>query len=104
MAEKFTFDDGLVYKKEDWDYCTEKDRRFYQERINGFLPGQRLTNLKLAPVIPITTKDHGYCYYDDSEQQIYNFDGERLRKPDEGEDNWIKSKMYTSRDPGQMVE
>ncbi|KAJ3321292.1 MORN repeat-containing protein 5 [Blyttiomyces sp. JEL0837] len=33
---KFTFEDGLVYESENWDYCTPGDRRFYHERVNGF--------------------------------------------------------------------
>jgi hypothetical protein len=37
--EVYTFADGLVYKEKDWDYCTEQDGRFYQERIRGFVPG-----------------------------------------------------------------
>ncbi|KAJ3191948.1 MORN repeat-containing protein 5 [Irineochytrium annulatum] len=36
VTGKFTFSDGLVYEEEDWDYCTEHDRRFYSERISGF--------------------------------------------------------------------
>ncbi|TPX58436.1 hypothetical protein PhCBS80983_g03155, partial [Powellomyces hirtus] len=28
----YTFKDGLEYKSDEWDYCTDVDRRFYSER------------------------------------------------------------------------
>eukprot|EP00026_Physarum_polycephalum_P021455 Phypoly_transcript_24710.p1 GENE.Phypoly_transcript_24710~~Phypoly_transcript_24710.p1 ORF type:complete len:159 (+),score=31.25 Phypoly_transcript_24710:69-479(+) len=35
---EYTFADGLVYKEENWDYCTEKDRRFFNEIQYGLRP------------------------------------------------------------------
>ncbi|KAI8897658.1 hypothetical protein BC833DRAFT_31960 [Globomyces pollinis-pini] len=102
--EIFTFDDGLVYTKEGWDYCTKTDRRFYQERINGFLPGEpKLTNLTDSPVVPIVTDDHGYCYYDAAETKLYSFDGEVLRQPTIDEKKWLELQIYQSRDKGKLA-
>ena len=39
MIEGKYFLDNLEYKKEDWDYCTLKDRRFYTEiKLNEMRP------------------------------------------------------------------
>jgi hypothetical protein len=33
---RYTFSDGLEFDKVLWEYCTDVDRRFYHERVNGF--------------------------------------------------------------------
>jgi hypothetical protein len=35
---QYTFADGLEYKEQEWDYCVDDDRRFYNERLNGIQP------------------------------------------------------------------
>ena len=34
----FTFADGLAYDEKDWGYCTDQDRRFFSEQVNGLSP------------------------------------------------------------------
>ncbi|KAH6577950.1 hypothetical protein BASA82_000345 [Batrachochytrium salamandrivorans] len=93
--EKYTFGDGLGYSINDWDYCTEKDRRFYSERVNGFFQGKlQLSNdLNGTPVTPIMTKDIGYCYYSKEDGRLHSFEGDHsTRDPSPEEMKWIKQR------------
>lgn len=75
--EVYTFADGLVYSETNWDYCTEEDGRFYQERIRGFQDGvpQLSNNATESPRIPINSTDLGYGYYDEGDKMLHWFDG-----------------------------
>ncbi|KAI8808333.1 hypothetical protein BJ742DRAFT_772325 [Cladochytrium replicatum] len=88
----YTFKDGLEYEMEDWDYCTERDRRFYTERVRGFSHGApQLTNDPAGPrKIPPNTYDTGDGYYCPDANRIYDYEGKMLREPDQDEANWIK--------------
>ncbi|KAI8926492.1 hypothetical protein BC831DRAFT_456431 [Entophlyctis helioformis] len=91
VKENFTFADGLSYEEQQWDYCTEDDRRFFSERVHGFLPGEpQLSNdPKGKPTVPIMTNDAGYCYYAKEDGLLHNFDGGVLRQPSAGEVQWV---------------
>ncbi|KAI9192974.1 uncharacterized protein BJ171DRAFT_432647 [Polychytrium aggregatum] len=88
----YTFKDGLEYEPEDWDYCTDKDRRFFSERVNGFPPGRytQLTNdANRAPSIPKGTFDIGDGYYSEATGRIHTYDGQPSRQPSDEEREWI---------------
>ncbi|KND00874.1 uncharacterized protein SPPG_03976 [Spizellomyces punctatus DAOM BR117] len=91
LSGTYTFKDGLEYAPEDWSYCTEADRRFYSERINGFRPGTpQLTNDPSGPhSIPLNTFDVGEGYFDPKDGVIYDYEGVPLRVADEEEKEWI---------------
>lgn len=36
---RYTFEDGLEHKQIDWDYCMDKDRRYWFERLSQLAPG-----------------------------------------------------------------
>ncbi|KAJ3127265.1 MORN repeat-containing protein 5 [Nowakowskiella sp. JEL0407] len=88
---RYTFKDGLEYKLENWDYCTDKDRRFYSERVSGFRHGKpQLTNdISGPPEIPVGTYDVGDGYYKLETNSIFTYSGEFVRNPDESEQEWI---------------
>ncbi|KAJ3187848.1 MORN repeat-containing protein 5 [Gaertneriomyces sp. JEL0708] len=90
---KYTFKDGLEFSPQDWDYCTDSDRRYYSERVNGFQPGDpQLSNDPAGPpAIPPDTFDCGDGYYDPRDEVVYNYLGQKIRIPDEEEKEWIVS-------------
>ncbi|KAI8821752.1 uncharacterized protein EV422DRAFT_505850 [Fimicolochytrium jonesii] len=87
----YTFHDGLTYTPTTWDYCTPPDRRFYSERVNGFLPGEpQLSNDVNGPrEIPADTFDVGDGYYDPKDEVIRGYGGEVMRVPEEEEREWV---------------
>ncbi|KAJ8328612.1 hypothetical protein O5D80_003193 [Batrachochytrium dendrobatidis] len=95
---QYTFADGLAYATQDWTYCTSQDRRFYSERVNGFIPGhpQLSNDPNEKLVLPIMTKDKGYCYYAKSDGMIHPFDCKSQgRSPDDSEMQWISARILT---------
>ncbi|KAL2911955.1 hypothetical protein HK105_208565 [Polyrhizophydium stewartii] len=92
IKEEFTFSDGLRYDERNWDYCTEQDRRFFSERVGGFLPGgpQLSNDPGGMPSAPIMTQDLGYCYYAKQDGLLHTFDGAAARKPTASELEWIR--------------
>ncbi|KAI9017466.1 hypothetical protein BC832DRAFT_526773, partial [Gaertneriomyces semiglobifer] len=88
---KYTFKDGLEFSPQNWDYCTDSDRRYYSERVNGFQPGDpQLSNDPAGPpAIPPDTFDCGDGYYDPRDEVVYNYLGQKIRIPDEEEKEWI---------------
>ncbi|KAI8907600.1 hypothetical protein DFJ77DRAFT_474598 [Powellomyces hirtus] len=87
----YTFKDGLEYKSDEWDYCTDVDRRFYSERVSGFQPGepQQSNDPAGPPSIPRSTFDVGDGFYDPRDALVRAYDGTPLRVPDEQERAWI---------------
>ncbi|KAJ3033856.1 MORN repeat-containing protein 5 [Rhizophlyctis rosea] len=87
----YTFKDGLEYAPSQWDYCTELDRRFYTERVNGFRPGEpQLSNDPSGPpTIPIGTYDVGDGYFNPDDGIVYTYTGQMLRQPGDEEKQWI---------------
>ncbi|KAJ3293023.1 MORN repeat-containing protein 5 [Borealophlyctis nickersoniae] len=98
---KYTFKDGLEYSLASWDYCTELDRRFYSERVDGFRPGEpQLSNDPAGPpLIPPHTYDVGDGYYDAKDGCVYSYDGVPLREPGEEEKGWIVSHCRVGEEP-----
>jgi hypothetical protein len=99
----FTFDDGLDYEDESWQYCTKSDRRFATEfnTGDGVKPAGEVQYTDKTPAfrIPIDCYDTGDGYYDPLEQKVFDYeakdeDGERkvVREPDEDEVKWIVAK------------
>ncbi|KAK2951960.1 putative radial spoke head 1 [Blattamonas nauphoetae] len=88
---EYFFADGLKAEMDDWDYCSQKDRRFYSERQNGLQPaGQSLhTNTGVIPSIPQGCYDTGASYYDPSTGNLHNYSGVFLRKASQDEADWI---------------
>ena len=98
VQTQYTFADGLVYATQDWTYCTSQDSRFYSERVNGFIPGhpQLSNDPNEKLVLPIMTKDKGYCYYAKSDGMIHPFDCKSQgRSPDDSEMQWISARILT---------
>jgi hypothetical protein len=94
----YTFDDGLEYKKKDWDYCTLKDRRFYTEVNGGIKPAgesQLTDNAGGDPKLVDGQYDAGDGYYDFNigDGKIRSFKtGEIIRYLEPGEDKWLRNK------------
>eukprot|EP00055_Hartaetosiga_balthica_P007419 m.25447 g.25447 ORF g.25447 m.25447 type:complete len:83 (-) comp5768_c0_seq3:479-727(-) len=44
---QFSFEDGLKFYEGEWAYCTEDDRRFYEELVDGLRPAGLLCTLYL---------------------------------------------------------
>ena len=99
MEGKYFFYDELEYqKKEEWEYCTLADRRFYTEITKGLRPdGLTLITNDINGIkeIPEGTYDIGDGYYDPGNKAIYDYNGNILREleeePEETE-KWIKDK------------
>ncbi|RKO86588.1 hypothetical protein BDK51DRAFT_35997 [Blyttiomyces helicus] len=92
VAGTYTFKDGLKYEMDGWDYCTESDRRFYSERVNGFRPGEpQLSNDPAGPpTIPVGTYDVGDGFYDPKDGVVHAYEGgDSVRVPEEQEKEWI---------------
>ncbi|KAI9183696.1 hypothetical protein H9P43_004614 [Blastocladiella emersonii ATCC 22665] len=94
-----TFADGLPFDPDlaKWDYCTPRDRRFYQERANGIRPAdgtQVLPNEAEGKAIPVGTYDVADGYYDPADLWVHRYSGERLRLPEPEEREWIVKTCY----------
>ncbi|KAI9139501.1 MORN repeat-containing protein 5 [Paraphysoderma sedebokerense] len=88
----YTFEDNLAYESSNWDYLTQKDRRFYSERLNGIHPADatQLTNSGKLPPIPISTYDTGDGYYDPSTGFVHDYlTHAKVREVDQEERKWI---------------
>ena len=94
---KYYFKDELAYKPSGWDYCTVKDRRFWDEIKNGISFGDkpRVTNGE-APALPKGVYDLGDGYYDPAKRTIFDYKGKELSKPtDEEAANIVKKFRLT---------
>ena len=102
---KYFFFDNLEYidsdkqkvaKKDPWDYCTDKDRRFYTEVAKNTLRPDGLTllsnDIKGLRRIPEGTYDIGDGYYDPVKRVICEYDSNFKRDLNEGEEQWIIEK------------
>ena len=94
----YTYADGLEYKKENWEYCTLKDRRFYTEIKNGIKPAgetQLTDNVDGDAKLEEGQYDAGDGYYDFNigDGKIRSFEtGEVVRYLEPGEDKWLRNK------------
>ena len=89
---EFSFKDGLLYKQEDWTYCTPQDRRFYTEVVDsgpGIKPAGecQLTNDEKAPEIPAGCYDAGDGYFDPERRAVFAYGStdKQVRRPTEGD-------------------
>ena len=83
----FEFNDGLVYKKDDWEYLKE-DRRFYVEIKEGAEGPKYITchNNEL----PSDCYDVIDGYYRPARGAIFSYkDHQEIRKVDNDEKEWI---------------
>ena len=96
VSGKYTFKDGLSYKVEGWDYCSESDRRFYTERKQGIKPvgeSQLTNNRDGDPLLEEGQYDAGDGYYDSKRRdgKIRNFKtGEEVRFLEPNEESWLR--------------
>jgi hypothetical protein len=88
---------------DNWDYCSDEDRRFYSEREEGLKPaganiffffisslGQsKITNSGIISSIPLNCYDTGVSYYDPSTGNLHDYSGVILRKASVEESEWI---------------
>ena len=92
----FIFEDGLPHSRRKWDYCTNKDPRFYKEILDGTSIDGPLRNeypQKVAPKLPNNCYDLISGYYDPFNGNIYAYGNthEVLRVPNDDEKEWIVS-------------
>ena len=52
----------------------------------------QLTNAHPPPKVPPGTYDTGDGYFKVDEGEVFSYEGEKLRRPDQEEEQWIKSK------------
>ncbi|ORZ40208.1 MORN repeat-containing protein 5-like protein [Catenaria anguillulae PL171] len=92
------FADGLEFDADlsKWDYCTPRDRRFYQERVGGIRPADdtQITPNDKQGSIPVGTYDVADGYYDPADQWVHKYSGEKLRFPEPEEREWIVKTCY----------
>lgn len=79
----------------DWNYCTKDDRRVYLEYTKelGILPsqpfGSQLDTIDVRQ-IPKGTYDTTDGYFDPKTNELYNYEGEKIRLvTDKEEREWI---------------
>ena len=96
---EFSFKDGLLYKQEDWTYCTPQDRRFYTEVVDsgpGIKPAGecQLTNDEKAPEIPAGCYDAGDGYFDPERRAVFAYGStdKQVRRPAAAETKWLVGK------------
>ena len=79
-------------EEDDWKYCDEDDRRFYQEQLFGMNPGSRSREINSgkARSIPRGAYDVGNGYYDPEAKAVFNYEGAQTRVPDDKEREWIQ--------------
>lgn len=115
MEGQFEFSDGLQYpaNNEQWHYCSDADRRFYSEHLNGLAlaisGAAQLTNALLTPSIPYNCYDvgDGYLYINDGSSDEPNFatavyefaSGLRLRDTNDWEVDWAQRKCRVGDNP-----
>lgn len=88
----YTFPDGLQHKRDEWEYCSPKDRRFFSELKSPSKESLRepiLTNDGHTVRIPVGTYDVGDGFLEPSTGQVKSYNGINvLRTADEGEIKW----------------
>eukprot|EP00618_Florenciella_parvula_P019753 CAMPEP_0119541512 /NCGR_PEP_ID=MMETSP1344-20130328/53000_1 /TAXON_ID=236787 /ORGANISM="Florenciella parvula, Strain CCMP2471" /LENGTH=205 /DNA_ID=CAMNT_0007585501 /DNA_START=124 /DNA_END=738 /DNA_ORIENTATION=- len=92
---QFIFNDGLPFTKENWNYCSVKDRRFWSEYADGIKPAGETnrTDTGIKPNLPKGCFDVGNGYYDPTTKKVHEYDtGTELRKPSDEELKWIETK------------
>ena len=96
---KYIFEDGLVYDERRWEYCPERDRRFYmggddedmeeeEKQPTGGGGGEvnSQNQGEQKPIeIPPGCYDVGDGYYNPKEGKIYTYEGELIRQPGKDE-------------------
>jgi len=93
----YTFEDGLEYiDDEKWAFCTEKDRRYHNERL-GRPSGSSL----IRPVsrdsnkLPVGTYDAMDGYYDPSTMKIHHYETSKIvRTPNSDQIELIVRRGY----------
>ena len=102
---KYVFEDGLVYDERRWEYCPERDRRFYmggdeaeEEEVENEQGQEEEAEGEQKPIeIPPGCYDVGDGYYNPKEGKIYTYQGELMRQPGKDEADWI-TKSCTKND------
>lgn len=94
------FADGLEFKRGDWKYCTDADRRFWTEIQTSIKLSDepQLTNKLIPHRIPLGSSDVGDGYMHPADGIIRSYEGVKLRVPEDTEAEWAKSKCRVGRD------
>ena len=83
----------LLLGEKIWNYCSTKDRRFYEEILEGLSlngPFLLINSHTKKLVLPPNLYDCGSGFYDLEKNMIFSSKtGEEIRSPDEKEKNWI---------------
>merc|ERR1711988_1129600 len=96
---KYVFEDGLVYDERRWEYCPERDRRFYmggeedeedeEPETEGALGEGEISSSQKPIEIPPGCYDVGDGYYNPKDGKIFTYKGELMRQPGKDEADWI---------------
>ena len=93
---KYEFKDGLDFQAKDWNYCTDKDRRFFSEVLNDKIPSSGATlmsDTRQPTQLPVGCYDVVDGYYDPATGKIHSYETkEVLRTPTKEREEWIKAK------------
>lgn len=90
------FKDGFKFEKENWDYCSETDRRYNSERNSKIAP-LPTTQLGRRPEgmepIPEQTYDVGYGFFDPVRNLVYSYDRSTILETVNADKiEWIKQR------------
>jgi len=94
LQGKLSFQDGLAFKRLNWDYCHGADRRFWSETHSKQMKVQDYPKLANGEVslIPPATYDVGDGYLDTSEDAVFGYDGIWKRNASLEETSWAVAK------------
>lgn len=74
VTGEFTFDDGLTYEnKPEWEFCTARDRRFWEEHQEGIKPNGATLLRRGENTIPFGMFDCLEGYYNPRTGSIHHY-------------------------------
>lgn len=90
----YFYHDELEYCTQNWNYCTDADRRFWTGVQHGIRLEDKpqLTDKSPALWIPAGTYDIGTGYYDPLDNMLYHYSGKTDRVPTQDEIDWAVRK------------
>lgn len=83
---KYTYEDGLEHKETEWDYCKDKDRRYWLEHLTQLSPGgeekicshEKGKNIKSSADNMLYDSVNGY--YSSKTKNIHDFDTHETKR------------------------
>ncbi|GBG26541.1 MORN repeat-containing protein 5 [Hondaea fermentalgiana] len=71
---EFTFEDGLAYEeKAEWEFCTARDRRFWEEHENGIKPSGATLLRRSDQTVPYGMYDCLEGYFDPRTGNVHSY-------------------------------